>query len=370
MTLILKKLRGIANGTRRFSAHAVMLLVAFTISCGGGDGSTQSEMLAQVASLEDKVDQLEQQLAAANAAHALDGTTIANLMSELEQVRAQLAALQSGINDPDPQLAVLMQQIANLQGQLATVQAIVDGLDGTLTLNLPFLFNGQSITRNKPYPLSSGNDQVAFDQIRYWLSNVELLRPNGTSFLVPASYYLIEMRGHQESSDLTATPQPLPDLPNDRRDRVVIHQIPAGVYSGIRFHIGIDPARNDNFANYAGELQVLQNMIDTAWMWLTSYVFTKTRATVTSGGKNIAVSWDNGTNADYREVVEQFGQTIALSGTHNWTVEVDAEVSHLFSAISAVKKPSIGAGNKADRATLADAFRGMFSFAQVATTTP
>lgn len=341
----------------KVTTWAVILILGIAVMGCGGDSDTEA-LEAQLATLQGQLATLQDQLADAEAAEALADSTIASLQTSLDAAEAMLADAQADLTASESTVADLNTQVATLQGQLDAIETVLAGIAGTVTLELPFVFGDDSLELDTVYPIPGSSDSASFSEVRYWVSNVALLRADGSAYEVPDSYYLVEVRGDQQFVELTDVPL---DLPARRRESIVLAGVPAGVYTGVRFHVGIDPARNDNFANYAGELHVLQNMVDVSWMWLTSYVFTKTRGTV-SGASDVSFAWDNGTNADYREVeFDDLGTDATVSVQNPWRIEVAADLASLVSEISPRSTPSIGAGSAANRALLADGFVDMFS---------
>lgn len=345
------------------------LVLASLIACSSDDHSDDIDRLNdRVAELQAATDSLQAQLDGAMSAAAASTDTITNLQHMLDETRAALADALAQLDAPDPDMSELEVQLAELRGQLAAAQTVLNGLAGTLTLELPFQYGGSSLELDHPYPLTAGGT-VSFSEMRYWLSNIELVRSDGGITAVPDSYFLVDVRKAQTLTNGTASSEVLPAR---RRESITVYNVPAGSYRAVRFHVGVDAVHNDDLSLAAGELHVLQNMTaDNGWMWFTSYIFTKTAGSTSSGGVTRDLRWDNGSNADYRSVeLAEFASPVTLSAAHPVKVRARAEVSALVDRVSPVTNPAIGASSPTLRAALADGFRDMFSLDTVTESAP
>lgn len=100
------------------------------------------------------------------------------------------------------------------------------------------------------YQNASG-DSFQVDLLKYYIGQFEWLRADGTSFKSD-NYQLIN------ASDLTSLDFQLAN-------------IPSGIYTGVRFNLGVDSSSNHTFTNY-NALDASSGMI---WSWNTGYIFFK-----------------------------------------------------------------------------------------------
>ncbi|MBK0404906.1 hypothetical protein I5M27_18085 [Adhaeribacter sp. BT258] len=112
-------------------------------------------------------------------------------------------------------------------------------------------FGTEDFTRNKAYVNQHG-DSVAVGSMLYFVSNVELLKADGSVYKVPDSYYLIENTDQKV------------------REKVILPNIPAGEYTRLRFMVGVDSLRNKSINNAVGDLTISNHM---TWEWSTGYMF-------------------------------------------------------------------------------------------------
>ncbi|CAN5621119.1 hypothetical protein BH11BAC2_BH11BAC2_23560 [soil metagenome] len=100
--------------------------------------------------------------------------------------------------------------------------------------------------------MNAADDPFTVTEFRYYLSNFELLKSDGSSFVIPDSYFLIK----------AGDPASL---------KRILKDVPGGVYTGVKFMIGIDSTHNVSGAQN-GDLDPINGMI---WNWNTGYIFVK-----------------------------------------------------------------------------------------------
>lgn len=109
---------------------------------------------------------------------------------------------------------------------------------------------------NTPLVHPATQEDITFTLLRYYFSNIQLHRPDGSVWTQPESYHLVTMNN---------TTQPVLELKD----------VPAGRYTKITFMIGVDSLRNVSGVQ-EGALSPSENMF---WGWTTGYIFTKAEGT-------------------------------------------------------------------------------------------
>ena len=107
-------------------------------------------------------------------------------------------------------------------------------------------------TLNKNYYHMKVGDSIQFSMLKYYITNVELEKLDGTFWKETESYHLI-------------------DANKGQLDKFDIKNIPSGEYKGIKFKIGVDSTRNVSGAQ-TGALAVENGMF---WSWNTGYIFVR-----------------------------------------------------------------------------------------------
>lgn len=190
-----------------------------------------------------------------------------------------------------------------------------------LTLSISHVIFGEAIHVGQTYTTRYGQ-QVTFDHLRYWVSNV-VLAHGEERFKVPASYYLVEQTPEHERLSLT------------------IRGIPPGSYDTLIFHLGVDPPHNASNGPAAGELAAGLGM---EWSLGNGYTF------LTAGGKfqqnELAgsFSFETGTDVLYKELTAKLPAPVTLVAEEKVEIALEAEVDRLFAGVQLATEASIAGG--------------------------
>lgn len=146
--------------------------------------------------------------------------------------------------------------------------------------------NDSVLVLNSKVYTDSANEPYAISALKYYVSNVQLTRTDGTIWQEPNSYHLIEVKG----------------APNDNPD-LTLKNVPLGNYKRITFAIGVDPIANGR-TDQVGDLDPANDM---SWGWNTGYKFLKLEGYRVLGTRpdtatDPTIMLHVGTNALYRPV--------------------------------------------------------------------
>ncbi len=256
---------------------------------------------------------------------------------------------------------------------------------GVITLNFNHFFEGKALELKKEYKTAKG-ETFTFDQIRYWVSNVELLRKDGSVYKVPDSYYLVEDMSSEFMLGLPRTDTVR--VPANKREKVIIGNIPVGDYVGVRFGLGVDEATNKDFSLTKGELDINRMFLTSSWVWKTSYIFTRTsgnyKVDIAGVPSSIGFYFESGGNTNYRTISQNFAQDIRIAPERDSEVTMNVELQRLFDGINIMGLPqnqvlpgwsihnynasrtkTINAVNAPQMTVLADNASKMFSIARL-----
>lgn len=186
-----------------------------------------------------------------------------------------------------------------------------------------------------------------FEHVRYWVSNVSLVKEDGSLLAIPRSYYLMEECGDIAVQDGDYT------YPANKRELVQLKAIPEGRYKGIVFHVGVDEIYNTNLSLQAGELSQLSGMTNISWMWHTSYIFSAVKGEQNASDFNVEV----GTNDAYRRVELDFASHMTVRPTGENNVHIKVDIAKVFGGIDLNATPAIGAGTAAAMMQVADNYK-------------
>lgn len=119
-------------------------------------------------------------------------------------------------------------------------------------------FGSEELTLGSGTYTTAQNEQVTINTFNYWITNIELINSDGTTFKEAESYRLL--RG-----DKSAT------------HHFHIADVPKGSYTGIKFIVGVDLDRNTSGAQ-TGDLDPAV-CGDMYWSWATGYIQAKLEGT-------------------------------------------------------------------------------------------
>jgi hypothetical protein len=119
-------------------------------------------------------------------------------------------------------------------------------------------FGSESFAFKKEYTTAFG-EKLTFTTLNYFISNIKLIRKDGTEYVVPqdSSYFLIKQA---DSASKT----------------IVLNNIPEGKYKAVGFTIGVDSVRNTlPVDKRTGALDVGAAARGMYWVWNSGYIFFK-----------------------------------------------------------------------------------------------
>lgn len=209
-------------------------------------------------------------------------------------------------------------------------------IPGKVTVNFDAVFGTSDFALNTNF--TSGTKTYNFDKFRYWVSNIVLIKANGEEVSVPKSYFLLE-----ETKALTLSDLGEFTYPATKREQIVLSDIPAGDYKGIKFGVGVDAKYNENMSLQAGELSQYNGMTNISWMWLTSYIFTSVGGKVTEGTTNKTIKVETGLNANYKTVSLSFPQNVKIGSSKATAINLKADVGMALDGIDVMTTPTVGA---------------------------
>jgi hypothetical protein len=176
--------------------------------------------------------------------------------------------------------------------------------------------------------------EVAFDHVRYWVSNVQLTGPEGV-FEVADAYYLVEQTADDERL-------------------AVSMPVAQGRYDTLVFHVGVDPGPNASLDLMAGELRPGIGM---DWDWDTGYKFFRTEGTFTEAGEEGRFSFHTGNDELYRRFTADLPLELVVG--ESLEVTVQAQLEQLFAGLDLAEQSAILGGPLAAQVT--ENYGGMFS---------
>lgn len=224
-------------------------------------------------------------------------------------------------------------------------EEVISEHDGEATLSFDSKIGTSDFALNTNTTI--GSRTYNFKNLRYWVSNVSLVKADGTEYSVPDSYFLLEETNAVDVQEGAYT------YPAKKREDVQIKNIPMADYKQVKFSIGVDATHNDNLSIQAGELSQLSGMTNISWMWHTSYIFTTLQGTVTEGTTTKTFKAETGLNANYKTVTLNLPSNVKISSAKSTKIAVNVDVAKILDGIDLITTPTVGAGQATIMATLA-----------------
>lgn len=133
---------------------------------------------------------------------------------------------------------------------------------GSIELSFDNVAGSEALVFGNVYVNEAG-EQLTFNKLLYYVSNVKLVKTDGTEYEVPkdSCYFLID---HSVAASRTVT----------------INNVPAGSYSGVKFIIGVDSLKSTtDISQRTGSLDPAGAAAEMYWSWNSGYIFVKCEGT-------------------------------------------------------------------------------------------
>jgi len=200
---------------------------------------------------------------------------------------------------------------------------------------------------NEMWVHPSTGDTSTFNVLNYYISNVRLRKADGSEYVQPESYHLVQLQ------------------PNAGLSELKLNNIPVGDYSAITYTIGVDSIRNVSGLQ-EGALSPSNGMF---WSWNTGYIFVKAEGTTphaANGNFRYHIGGFSGANNAIRTATHTFnGSTLRVRQNAEPSLHMFVNVAHFWhggirlSTMNNVHMPGTNA------VLLADNFRDAFVFDHV-----
>jgi hypothetical protein len=190
--------------------------------------------------------------------------------------------------------------------------------EGNLKLEFDNVYGSADFAFNTNYT-NSNNEVLKVSKAKYIVSNIALIKADGSIYTVPKSesYFIID-----EST-------PASTILN-------LSNIPAADYRAVKFGIGVDKAQWELGADGQGDFLALAQNAGMMWSWSAGYKFvnfegTFTSATVTEPGQYKVHTGQTGTDYNYAEVTLNFeaGDVAQVRTNVTPQVHIMANLKHL-----------------------------------------
>lgn len=221
--------------------------------------------------------------------------------------------------------------------------------NGTLNVELEHSFGADAFELNSAnFYTTAAGEQVKFNTLKYYISNVVLTKSDGTTWVQPESYYLV-------------------DASNAASTMLNIADVPSADYTAITFTLGVDSTRNISGAQ-TGALSVANGMF---WTWNSGYIFFKAEGESPQSVDNnfiYHIGGFSGANKAQRTITLDFaGAKAEVRKDAAPQIHLSVDVANFFNGTtnlviannSNMMMPGAGA------AAIADRYQNMFEFEHI-----
>jgi hypothetical protein len=168
--------------------------------------------------------------------------------------------------------------------------------------------NGTALVLDTDTYTKADGQTYKVSKFKFLISNLKLTKADGTSYLVPDGYYLI-------------------DASDDKTSHFVVGNVPVGDYTSLSFVVGVDAAHNNGTFTSG----VLNHSNDLYWDWSSEYVFLKMAGTSAQAPAGRALTFDIGGASCIRTASPSFGGgTLPVKEGHVPEIHMFANVNALF----------------------------------------
>ena len=190
--------------------------------------------------------------------------------------------------------------------------------EGSLTLKWENVVGAEPLQLDNKWYLNQNLDTFNVSLFRYYISNFQLIKADGTVFSETESYHLVD-QARTSSREFT------------------IKSIPYGEYKSIRFLIGVDSTRNRSGIQ-SGALDVTNDMF---WTWQSGYIMLKLEGQQLKSNGNLKdltfhIGGFSGQYSAVRKVEIPFN-TISINTTTAPIITFYADVLECFKTPNSIK---------------------------------
>jgi hypothetical protein len=221
---------------------------------------------------------------------------------------------------------------------------------GKVELRVEHIFGAEDIPftiNSVDYFLTALGDSVKFSTFKYYISNIELIKSDGSTYKQSESYYLV-------------------DAANEASNKLEIPNVPPADYTGVRFLLGVDSTRNVSGVQ-EGALSPANGMF---WTWNSGYIFNKAEgiSPQISGMGNsfiLHVGGFTGANKALQNKTISFnGEKLTVNGTREAEIHLTVDVKEYFSAENPIQLATTNMAMMPTETTrkISENYRNMFAF--------
>lgn len=206
--------------------------------------------------------------------------------------------------------------------------------------------NSVDFELNKWFVHPMTKDSLKFDKLRYYVSNIQLKKTDGTWWVQTESYYLA-------------------DLGIVNGNLLKVNSVPAGTYVGMKYTLGVDSVRNVN-GSQTGALATINDMF---WGWKSGYIMMKAEGeSPQSSDKSFAFhlgGFEGANNVIMMKETNFNGATLTIAPSASPMIHISSRPSMLWHNGASVSLSNRIMMPNATAKSMADNYFGSFTFEHI-----
>ncbi len=196
--------------------------------------------------------------------------------------------------------------------------------DGNINIEFDNVYGANNLILETQPNTTSQSEVLRVSQLKYIVSNIKLIKSDGTTFTYPKSqsYFIVD------ETDIAS-------------QVLNLHGIPAGDYTSISFGIGVDEQQWQLGADGQGDFLALAQAEDMLWSWSAGYKFlafegTFTSPTVANQTAFMVHTGKTGTDYNYTTVTIPFTNAALVRTNITPQVHIFADASKIIDGTNKV----------------------------------
>lgn len=203
---------------------------------------------------------------------------------------------------------------------------------GKIGLEFDNVYGSADLILSTQVNTTSQNENLKIAQLKYIVSNIVLIKSDGSTYTYPKSksYFIVD-----ETDTSSQTLQ--------------LSDVPAGDYVGVKFGIGVDQEQFNLGATGQGDFLTLAQNEGMMWSWSAGYKFVKFEGTFTSSTVSSETSFmvhtgKTGTDYNYKEITLSFPEKALVRKTISPDVHIFADASKIIDGTNKISLTSNNMG--------------------------
>lgn len=196
---------------------------------------------------------------------------------------------------------------------------------GKLGLEFDNVYGSSNLILDTQINTTSQSENLKIQELKYIVSNIVLIKEDGTSYKYPksSSYFIV-------------------DESDEASQNISLTNIPAGNYVAVKFGIGVDEAQFNQGASGQGDFLTQAQNEGMMWSWSAGYKFVKYEGTFTSNTVSSDTSFmihtgKTGSDYNYKEITLSLPEKALVRTNVTPNIHLFADAAKLIDGTNIIK---------------------------------